>query len=349
MSESGSSFTLSPYNIIYWATTNEPSDSYIDESDTVSSDDANTPVTVPLQLQPILESLIGSGCVKGQEDIGLAQLDTDSKVTRFYPSGYDEFGISSNFTVSADGVIDGEFRLTKDLYINSADASPVGIQKTLNALVTDDYKTARQWKITTETDLGDSRAAARTDADIFRIMGFAYNLNGKTYKVDASMDMNGKSIYSNANLILGVKVEGEGAMISKGKIAFLHKGIESSNLTCIAKDDLIIQTVPGSKYKIKGYLYSADDVSIEGFDPLGALAGAVIIPGSDDLEPNMYINGSIIGLNCNTGTDNYGNESIRIKNDKNKIFTYGSYGWSSLTSMRGGYFHVRRMSWFELN
>lgn len=357
---SNSSFTLSPYNIIYWASTVEPEYTYADEAETENGtydsnsgeygDNSGSYNTISVDVQPLLGSLISKGLIQGTEDIGLAQLNSDSKVTRFYPSGYDAMGISTDFKLGADGVIDGKFSLTKDLYINSADASSSGINKSLNSLVCNDYETARNLTITDDTDLTHTVKAARIDEDIFRIMGFVYNINNKKYAVDASMDMNGHTIYSNANLILGVNVEGQGGMVSKGKIAFLHKGIDSSKITCIAKDDLIVQTTPNSKYKINGYLYSADDVSIEKFDPYGALAGAVIINSDDTSEPNMYINGSIIGLNCNNnGMDDYQNQSIRITNEKNKIFTYSSYGWGSLTSMRGGYFHVRRMSWFELN
>lgn len=366
---SSSTFTLSPYNIIYWATTVEPEYTYSDEAaENEGTYDPNTGdykenegaySTISVDVQPLLASFIKDGLIEGTEDIGLAQMDTDCKVTRFYPSGYDENGIASDFTIGKetviDGkamhVIDGKFSLTEDLYIASVDASSADITKDLNSLVCDDYKTARRLDpIEEDTDLRETRKAARTDEDIFRIMGFVYNINNKTYAVDASMDMKGHTIYSNANLILGVNVEGQGAMVSKGKIAFLHKGIESSKITCIAKDDLIIQTTPNSKYNINGYLYSDDDVSLEEFDPEGALAGAVIINSSDRSEPDMHINGSIIGLNCNnSGTDDHGNESIRITNNKNKIFTYNSYGWGLLTDMRGDYFRVRRMSWFELN
>ncbi|OPY28848.1 MAG: hypothetical protein A4E27_00261 [Methanobacterium sp. PtaU1.Bin242] len=166
------------------------------------------------------------------------------------------------------------------------------------------------------------------------------------------MNLNDHSIYSDAHLIIGVNVEGNGDMVSRGKIAYLHKGINSDSMASISDDDLIIQTAPGSNYNIKGYLFSKDDVTIEKADPNGPLGGAVLM-GTE--APNDYVNidGSITAMNknkyLNDADPNNANKSINITGIRNKNITQSGKGWDRVARLREGKFNVRMMSWFELN
>ncbi len=253
--------------------------------------------------------LLEQGLLDGEQNIGLAKIGADKKIEKFLPPKYasDDLGISSDFKIIAKGSnnyeIEGAFQLERDIYINSTPAS-------------DPTKTL--------FELAGPPDNPIVKDNIFRIMGVPYEVSGRKYKLNTSMNLNDHSIYSDAHLIIGVNVEGNGDMVSRGKIAYLHKGINSDSMASISDDDLIIQTAPGSNYNIKGYLFSKDDVTIEKADPNGPLGGAVLM-GTE--APNDYVNidGSITAMNknkyLNDADPNNANKSINITGIRNKNIT----------------------------
>ena len=281
------------------------------------------------------DDLVNSGLLDGEQNIGLAKIGADKKIEKFLPPNYanNDLGISTDFKIVDKGSnnyeIEGDFQLERDIYIKSTPASDP--TSTLLALA------------------GPADNPVVKDT-IFRIMGVPYEVSGRKYKLNTSMNMNDHSIYSDAHLIIGVNVEGNGSMVSRGKIAYLHKGINSDDMVSLSDDDLIIQTAPGSNYNINGYLYSNDDAVIEKADPNGPLGGAVIM-GTE--TGDIKIDGSVTGMNNNKGVNdadpNNANKSINITGFRKKIISYSSNGWGRLAQLRGNSFNVRLMSWFELN
>jgi hypothetical protein len=286
---------------------------------------------------PPPNNLAEDGLIDGEKNIGLAKIGADKKTEKFLPPNYasDDLGISTDFKIVDKGSnnyeIEGNFKLERDIYINSPPPPAADTKSTL-------------------FQLAGSADNPTVTPSIFRIMGVPYEVSGRKYTLNTSMNMNDHSIYSDSHLIIGVNVEGNGSMVSRGKIAYLHKGINSDDMVSLSDDDLIIQTAPGSNYNINGYLYSNDDVVIEKADPNGPLGGAVIM-GTE--TGDVKIDGSITGMNNNKGINdadpNNANKSINITGVRKKIISYSSNGWGRIAQLRGNSFNVRLMSWFELN
>ncbi|MEQ8225037.1 MAG: hypothetical protein ABRQ37_22150, partial [Candidatus Eremiobacterota bacterium] len=281
--------------------------------------------------------LLDNGLLDGEQNIGLAKIGADKKIEKFLPPNYanNDLGISTDFKITDKGSdnyeIEGAFQLERDIYINSTPASDPG--KTLLELA----------------GTPDNPIVKDT---IFRIMGVPYEVSGRKYKLNTSMNLNDHSIYSDAHLIIGVNVEGNGDMVSRGKIAYLHKGINSDSMASISDDDLIIQTAPGSNYNINGFLFSNDDVIIEKAEPNSPLGGAILM-GTETAADYVNISGSITSINKNQyphdADPNNSNKSINITGIRNKNIIHSDKGWDRLAKLRENKFNVRMMSWFELN
>ncbi|MEQ8187491.1 MAG: hypothetical protein ABRQ39_05915 [Candidatus Eremiobacterota bacterium] len=264
-------------------------------------------------------------------------IDVDAKKGTNYTS--DELGLKTTATTTAgekDTVdVSLGFELTDDIYISGTPGA-------------DDYKNSLDELV------GTSKSPNITD-NIFRIMGFSYEdkIGGKTYNLDTKFNLNDKNIYSGSHVVLGTEVSGKGSIISKGKIAYVYDGINSNEILSVSDDDLYIQTTEQGKYNVNGYLYSSDDVCIEDFNEAGALGGAVKPKKKGEFEKpeDMFIKGTVLGLNTNKEADGdaNGNDSIKITGKRDKIFVHDSSGWRRLADLRKEGFSVRIGSWFELN
>jgi len=193
-------------------------------------------------------SKIGGIC---KWELGLGRTDSGNNLTRFTPQKSTKSELGMEFEVDKDSegeyTYSGTIKLTDDLYVSTGSTRPDGndYQQTLDAIV-----------------------AARQN-NLFRIERGGWN--GKTMNI--TLDLNGHNIYSDAHMVIGAEVHGQGALISRGKLAYVY-GIESSDLVSISGDDLLVET-SGTRdsYYINGVLYSQDDTIVRPLTYGGALGG----------------------------------------------------------------------------
>jgi len=85
---------------------------------------------------------------------------------------------------------------------------------------------------------------------------------------DLTLNLNNHNIYSNSHLLLGIDVEGEGSIVSRGKVAY-SQGLCTSDTkeVIISGDDLTIEASGRSSGIYgKGFFYASDDLDIRPMD-----------------------------------------------------------------------------------
>lgn len=149
--------------------------------------------------------------------------------------------------VQGESNYSGTIKLTDDIYVSTGSTMPNAndFRQTLEAIV------------------------ASKPSNLFRIERGQWN--GMTMNV--TLDLNDHNIYSDAHVVIGAEVHGKGALVSRGKLAYIY-GIESDDLVSISGDDLLVET-SGTRdsYYINGVLYSQDDTTIKPLNIDGVLAG----------------------------------------------------------------------------
>lgn len=192
---------------------------------------------------------------------GLGRINSAERLVSFLPPDTmsNDFGMDIKISGTDPHQMTANIKLTEDIYIGP---SLPGVN---------DYKEG----IDIFCNLSDVKDNA------FRLQSYKFHYKDektnlcKEANLDIVLDLNDKNIYADSHIIIEGEVTGEGSMVTKGKLAYLH-GLESNDIVSISGDDLTLQLSGRAPYyNINGYLYSRDDLQIVPWD-----IGPMYRPGS---------------------------------------------------------------------
>ncbi|MEQ8225656.1 MAG: hypothetical protein ABRQ37_25300, partial [Candidatus Eremiobacterota bacterium] len=209
---------------------------------------------------------VGGGRVTLEEtlpDVDLSNAPADPNI--IYYSGLSLKSQATGFDSSVNLVDDSKLELKGDIYVDGG--SPQDSDKNLTYNEIEGNSNVFQIKVSQGAIAREGYIVVEnTDVTTGIVTKELEKVSSQPR--DLTLNLNNHNIYSNSHLLLGIDIEGEGSIVSRGKVAY-SQGLCTLDTkeVIISGDDLTIESSGRSSGIYgKGFFYASDDLDIRPMD-----------------------------------------------------------------------------------